>query len=174
MNFFDENNTKKIFELLEQCQGVSQMEVHHPEGDVFEHSLQVLKWAFRETDDIDLILAAMLHDIGKVEDFRCHEQIAVEKLKNHATVKTLWLVEHHMRIWHYLLGEMRRLSKCRYFADHPWLPELVQLARWDKLGRSKTIRINYDKEKIIERLNLKIEKHFGKVAKEVIKNNGNS
>ena len=160
MNFFTDENTKEIFGFLEKCQGIEQMECHHPEGDVFNHSLQVLNWAFKESDDIDLILAAMLHDIGKSENSKGHEQIAVEKLRDYASVKTLWLIEHHMRVWYYVLGEMRKHSSCQYLANHPWLPELIQLARWDKLGRTHNRQMKYDKGKIIERLNLKVDRHF--------------
>ena len=161
MNVFDENNTKELFGLLEACQGVKQMECHHPEGDVFVHSLQTLWWAFRESDDVDLILAAMLHDIGKAKETKGHEQVAVEMLYDYASPKTLWLIEQHMRFWHYVSGEMRRLEKCRYLGGHPWLPELVQLARWDKLARSPNKRVRYNRADIIERLNLVASKHFG-------------
>ncbi len=153
MNIFTAENTKEIFFFLERCKGVIQMEKYHPEGDVFVHTLQVLNWAFRETKDIDLILAAMLHDVGKFENSRGHEKIAVEWLQDYASVKTLWLVEHHMRVWYYLEGTMRKQSKCKYLMGHPWVVELFQLARWDNIGRNPKKNIKYNKEKIIEKLN---------------------
>ena len=149
-----------VFDIFETCKGVEQSEKHHPEGDVFNHSLQVLYHAFRETIDTDLILAAMMHDVGKVENSLGHEKIAVEKLTGFLSVKSLWLIEHHMKIWYYILGDMRKLSKVKELSEHPWLPELIQLARFDKLGRNPNRKIAYNRNDIIERLNRCIDKRF--------------
>ena len=59
---FDNTFMNPLFDLLEDCQGVKQNEEHHPEIYVLEHSLQVLRRAFRESIDTDLILAAMLRN----------------------------------------------------------------------------------------------------------------
>lgn len=149
-----------LFDFLEKCKGVTQIGIYHPEGDVFIHSLQVLYHAFKETNDTDLILAAMLHDIGKMENSLGHENIAVEMLNSYLSAKSLWLIENHMRIWYYILGDMKKLSKVKELADHPWLPELIQLARFDKMGRNPNRRIDYSQDDIIERLNLCVEKKF--------------
>ncbi len=149
------------FQALERCRGIPQIEKYHPEGDVFDHSLQVLCWAFRESYNTDLILAAMLHDVGKVMLFKGHAKKGIKILDDYLSTKTQWLIEQHMRIWHLLLGEMRRLGKVRELIEHPWLPDLILLARWDKMGRNPRRKVQYDKEKIIERLNICAEKHFG-------------
>ena len=62
---FNETIMEPFFWVLEQNEGVMQHLLYHPEGDVFIHSLQALYIAFRETNDTNLILAAMLHDVGK-------------------------------------------------------------------------------------------------------------
>lgn len=157
---FTEELMEPYFSALEKCRGVSQMDEYHPEGDVFNHTLQVLRWAFRESTDIDLILAAMLHDIGKVAGTKGHEQIAIEMLDEYLTAKTKWLIEQHMRIWHLILGEMRKASKVRELITHPLLPDLILLARWDKMGRISNIVMRYDKQNIIDRLNICVEKRF--------------
>ncbi len=163
MKIFTNGFMNPLFDLLEKCKGVEQMDEHHPEGDVFVHSLQVLKWAFKESIDTDLILAAMLHDIGKVENSLGHDKIAVEMLTGLVSVKTLWLIENHMRIWYLILGEMKRWKKVQDLVHHPWLPEMILLARWDKMGRNPNIRnINYDKQNIMDRLNKCAEMHFEK------------
>lgn len=160
MKIFSHEIMEPLFWILEETRGIKQMERHHPEGDVFTHSLQVMQIAFRETIDTDLILAAMLHDVGKVGHSRGHEKIGVELLDCHCSAKTLWLIEHHMRFWCLLLGEMKKHSKVEYLQNHPWLPALAMLARWDKMGRNPKRKILYDKEKIIDKLNLCAEKHF--------------
>jgi len=159
LTVFTEENTKEIFNILELCQGINQDPEWHPEGDVFNHSLQVVKLAFRESNDVDLILAAMLHDVGKSIESHGHEQIGCKLLDSYVSSKTLFLIENHMRIWNYLEGKMHKLSKCKFLASHPYLAELIQLARWDKKGRKKT-KVKYDKGKIIERLNKATGEHF--------------
>ena len=148
-----------IFQLLRNCEGVVQVPEYHPEGDVLNHSLQSIQIAFRETNDIDLILAALLHDIGKAVESHGHEQIGCEMLEGFASEKTLFLIKHHMRIWTYINGEMKKLSSCTFLAQHCWLPELVQLARFDKRAR-KIKQMTLDEGEIVQRLNTVIEHHF--------------
>lgn len=160
MKIFDGKIMEPLFWLLEETRGITQSEIYHPEGDVFTHSVQTMDNAFRETTDTDLILAAMLHDIGKIGNSRGHEKIALELLDCHCSTKTLWLIEHHMRIWYLILGKMRKRSKIKELIDHPWLPELIMLARWDKIGRNPNKKITYDRNKIVDRLNRCVERHF--------------
>lgn len=160
LTVFDYGMMDPLFWLLERTKGVTQDPDHHPEGDVFTHSLQMLKWAFRESIDTDLILAAMLHDIGKYENTLGHDKIGATWLEGCASTKTIWLVKNHMRIWYFLLGDMRKLGKVKDLAEHPWLPELVLLARWDKLARNPRARVDYDRDEIKERLNRCANDHF--------------
>jgi len=157
---FTEKFMEPYFQALERCRGIPQIDEYHPEGDIFDHSLQVLRWAFRESIDTDLILAAMLHDVGKTMMFKGHAKEGAEMLNDYLSAKTKWLIEQHMRIWHLLLGEMRRLGKVRELVEHLWLPDLILLARWDKMGRDPKRKVHYDKKKIIERLNECVMKHF--------------
>ena len=141
-----------LFQALENCRGVTQMDIHHPEGDVFVHSVQVLRKALRESTDIDLIFAAMLHDIGKSVNSLGHEQITCKMLNGFISPKTEWLILNHMRIWNFILGEMKKRSKVMELYEHEWLPDLIMLARWDKMGRVPSWIPKYDRTDIIERL----------------------
>ena len=160
MKIFNEEIMSPLFSILEKCKGVEQMEIHHPEGDVFKHSLQVLWWAFKESIDTDLILAAMLHDVGKAIISKGHEKECIPILEPFLSAKSLWLIENHMRIWTFVKGEMKKLSKVQKLASHPWLPELVYLARWDQLGRNARKKVTYDRQDIIDRLNKCVDIHF--------------
>lgn len=160
VNVFPDETLNRVFELLSRCKGVEQMEKHHPEGDVLIHSLQVFRWAVRETNDVDLALAALVHDVGKCERSNGHESIGCELLDGFVTVKVLFLIKNHMRIWTYIKGRMEKLSKCRWLSNHPWLSLLIQLARWDHKGRNPNMKVTYDKERIVEQLNNVAEKHF--------------
>jgi predicted HD phosphohydrolase len=160
MEVFTVDNTKMLFWFLEKCQGVEQSPKWHTEGDVFSHSIQVGSLAFKESTDIDLILAAYLHDVGKIVLSKGHDKIGCVFLCPYVSIKTLFLIEHHMRIWSYLKGEMKKFSKCQFLMNHPWLSELIQLARWDHMGRDPNRRLTYNKQKIIDKLNKCAEKHF--------------
>ena len=146
-----------MFELLEQCRGVPQMDIHHPEGDVLNHSLQVMEWAFRDTNDLDLIFAAMFHDVGKSIIRKGHEKESVEMMRPFATSRTLWLIDNHMRYWHLVLGETRRKQKINDLVRNPWFPDLAMLCRWDKMGRNPYKHVVFDKDRIIDRLNERSE-----------------
>lgn len=152
MKGHDEGSLAELLILLERGRGVGQASTWHPEGDVFQHSLQVLSWALRESEDLELILAAMLHDYGKIGGSAGHAERAAVELAGRLGEKSLWLIANHMRIWHLLLGEMRKVEKVRGLVGHPWLPELVLLARWDKLGRDPELRLPYERERLLAEL----------------------
>ena len=160
LEYFTEENMKPIFELLYACGGTEQMEEHHPEGDVLRHTFQVFKWAIRESVDLDLILAALLHDVGKATYSNHHEEDSVKMIEGFSSCKTVWLVKNHMRIWTYIKGEMRGLKKCLELANHPWLPELIQLARWDSKGRDPFKQCYFSNDEIMRILNQKAKEHF--------------
>lgn len=160
VNIFPDETLNKIFELLERCRGVEQMDKYHPEGDVLTHLIQTFRCATRETDDVDLALAALVHDVGKCERSKGHESIGCDLLEGYVSIKVLFLVKNHMRIRKYIDGEMHKFSKCLWLANHPWLPELIQLSRWDCKGRNPNRKIKFDINDIIERLNRVAEKHF--------------
>ncbi len=159
-----------LFKMVDRLKGVEQDLKRHPEGDVLTHTLQVLDFAFRETIDVDLILAAMLHDVGKYENSHEHVSLAVDWLKPYCSVKTIWLIYQHRRIADYLEGRMLGLGRCKDLVSHPWLMELIQLRRWDAAGRMPREMCNaigwvpkYDKMEIVDKLNKAAEKHFTNV-----------
>jgi hypothetical protein len=155
MNFI--NN--KLFEMLEATEHTVQREDHHPEIFVLNHSLQCFKIALRETEDIDLIIASLLHDIGKGVELYGHDAVGAEMIRDYVSAKTEWLVRQHMRVWDFLDGNMKRWGKVRELIEHPWLPELIHLSRIDKMGRKKRI-IKYNRDTISDGLNKKLKKRL--------------
>ena len=162
MKIYNEENTKIIFTFVERLKDIQQSEKWHPEGTVLQHTLQVVNWALKESDDVDLVLAALLHDVGKFSPKRGHAEIGAKYIEEFASVKTIWLVRNHMKATYYIEGQTRKLSKIKELVEHPWFPCLVQLYRWDKLGRKKDIQLVYNKLKIIDKLNKVVERHFPK------------
>lgn len=141
-----------LLDMTELLRDVIQRKDYHPELDAFNHSMQVVHHALRESNDIDLILAAMAHDIGKAINPIGHEDIAVGMLKGLVSEKTLWLIENHMRVRYFLNGEMRKLSKVQELASNQWFTSLILLNRWDNMGRNANFNSQYDRVKLLSRL----------------------
>lgn len=160
MDYFNEEYMEPLFEMLEKTRGVTQNPEYHPEVEVFNHSLQTMNWAFKEAQNIDLVFAAMLHDVGKAVNPYGHDVIGAELLKPHVSVKTMWFVRNHLRGWYYVSGEMRKHQKSIDLGNHPWFPELMQLCRWDKMGRNPYINPTYNKDAILVQFNKKADEYF--------------
>lgn len=157
---FTKIELKPVFDLLCKCEHIEQRIEYHPEIYVLDHLLQCFNHACRETKDLDLVLAALLHDVGKIEDSHGHEDYSVSMLSPYLSIKSLWLIENHIKVRHFIDGKTRKLSKINLLVKHPWFSELVHLARIDKLGRKPNVKVIYDEDKIISKLNYVIKSRY--------------
>jgi predicted HD phosphohydrolase len=152
---YDESTFGTLLDYVEMLKGVKAREDYHPEKDVMEHSIQTFNWAMKETDDMELIVAALVHDVGKSVEELGHEQIGAGLIHGLVSPKVHFLVENHTRIRYYYEGKTRQLKKVNYLAQHPFFTELVMLSRYDKLGRVANKTSPYSRELILDRLNKK-------------------
>ena len=121
--------------LLLPLENVKQRAEFHPEGDALYHSLQVFKLARDESPyDEELLLAALLHDVGKAIDRHDHVAAGLEALEGYVSPRTAWLIAHHMEA--NALGDgtlgarsRRRLERSDDFDD------LLTLSECDRTGR---------------------------------------
>ena len=82
--------------LLLPLDRVRQDRVHHPEGDVLYHSLQVFELAREQFPwDEEFLLAALLHDVGKGIDPLDHITAGLSVLQGYISDRTRWLIENH-------------------------------------------------------------------------------
>ena len=109
---------------------------HHPEGNVLKHTITVVNRAIKHNpDDIDLLLAAIFHDIGKdsthssnIKTKRIqhlgHEETSAELVKKHAKFilsmggkpsDVFYIVKHHMRMKNF---DIMKLSKKRKLTNY--------------------------------------------------------
>jgi len=160
MEVFTEEIMGPLFTILEKTRGVEQRADYHPEGDVFNHSLQTMYCAFNETIDTDVILAAMMHDVGKAIEKNGHAQIAYELLQPFLSAKSLWLIKHHMRIRLFLDGHMKKQSKREYLMENAWFTDLILLSRFDLMGRNPNKNMELDRDRITDRLNKYVDIKF--------------
>ncbi|MFH0770222.1 MAG: CCA tRNA nucleotidyltransferase [Candidatus Peregrinibacteria bacterium] len=134
---------------LYACKGVAQPADFHHEGDVWDHTMAILR-SFLEEHDIDVRLAALFHDCGKAQSFSLQERIrfdahaplsaelagaALERLQcpHKQRKKVEWLIEHHMMMGSFFSMPPERKAHWYY---HPWFHELLELMWLDIAGTS--------------------------------------
>jgi hypothetical protein len=117
---------------LEKVRGSA---VYHPEGDVLYHSLQVFELA-REARpyDVELLQAALLHDIGKGLDPGNHVEAALEALDGLISDRTRFLIEHHMDAHAYRQGTLGARLR-RHLEASADFEDLLLLEECDSKGR---------------------------------------
>jgi hypothetical protein len=127
--------------LLLPLEEVRQNPVHHPEGDVLFHSLQVFELARDERPyDEEFLLAALLHDIGKGIDRSDHVAAGLSTLEGLITDRTRFFIEHHMNAHMYRAGTL--LPKLRrQLETSPDFDDLMLLRRLDDEGRVPGARV---------------------------------
>ena len=63
--------------------------------DRYQHSLQTASRALRDGAEEEMVVAALLHDIGDTIAPDNHSQVAADILKPYIGEKTYWIVAHH-------------------------------------------------------------------------------
>ena len=134
------NNRDYLLDLLHALDGITQSPKYHPESDALFHSLQVFEWAYRESDDPELWLAALFHDVGKSVDSKSHCEIGAEMLSNIFTERAVWLIAHHLDLMKSPQMTRKRL------ANSNKLKELSLLRRWDMAGREPDVEVRQPEE----------------------------
>ena len=155
---------KKLFPELYALKGLMQGTKYHPEGDVFEHTMQVLDAAAlldygSDQEKLVVMYAALCHDLGKVlvktkregvkVHFYGHEQKGLKPTKNllrHITFekklidRVLPLVKYHMAPVEFVKEGAKAPAYKRLankLAPYGNLQMLALLACADILGRNK-------------------------------------
>lgn len=152
--------------LQQQIEAVTQYEGHHPEIYLKEHMRQVFNLAQIVGHPV-LMVAALLHDLGKIDTQRRYYHPKLKKMVNcfigHERYVPIYLrryihlfrdilpadgsvydvgfvCKHHMRIHQYLSGEMKDFKKRLQLEVHPCFDLLVKFAELDKLGRQPLVK----------------------------------
>lgn len=127
--------------LLAPLEHVQQNPQQHPEGDVLYHSLQVFTLAREELPyDEELLLAALLHDVGKAIDPLEHVQAGLAALSGFITERTAWLIENHPLGQAIHEGTIGARARRRLAADESF-DELVLLSHCDREGRQRGMEV---------------------------------
>lgn len=105
--------------------------------DRFEHSLQTATRALRDGADAEMIVCALLHDIG--DDFApCnHGEVAAAILRPYVSPENAWMIEHHEVFlgYHFYQFLGRDRHERNKFKDHPAFEQAIIFCdRWDQLS----------------------------------------
>lgn len=164
---------QKPFIMLRKLKETAQSPVHHPEGNVWNHTMLVVdeaaKVRSKSKDSKCFMWAALLHDIGKPDTTKVrkgkitaydHDIVGAELaeeflrcfiLKEEFIQKVVVLIRWHMQIL-YVIKDMpfSRMEEMKGQVD---LHELAMLGLCDRLGR-----MNADPRKEEENISLFLDK----------------
>jgi predicted HD phosphohydrolase len=103
--------------------------------DRLEHSLQCATRAYHDGASEELVVAALLHDIGDLLAPHNHGEIAAAMLQPYVSDETYWIVKHHgvFQAYYYAhhLGGDRHARDA--FRGHPHFTATVNFChRWDQ------------------------------------------
>ena len=103
--------------------------------DRLEHSLQSATRAYRDGADEEMVVAALLHDIGDLLAPHNHSEMAAAVLRPYVSERTYWVVRQHGLFQSYYYAHHTggdRNARDRYI-DHPWYQDAVDFChRWDQ------------------------------------------
>ncbi|HKD54219.1 MAG TPA: HD domain-containing protein [Steroidobacteraceae bacterium] len=100
-----------------------------------QHSLQAATRALRDAADEELVVAALLHDIGDELAPYNHSELAAAILRPYVRPEVTWIVAQHGLFQnyyyvHYFGGDRNARERLR---DHPWYAACVHFcAAWDQ------------------------------------------
>lgn len=93
----------------------------------YEHSLQTATRAYRNQESEEMIVAALIHDIGGTLAPYNHGNLAAAMLKPYVSEKVCWVVKHHDIFMKYYWGHFRGLNRDEreQYRDYPYYQATV-------------------------------------------------
>ncbi len=93
----------------------------------YQHCLQSATRAYNDDADEEMVVAALLHDIGDIVSPYNHGELAAAILKPYVSERVHWIVTNHCIFQgyyynHYLGGDRNARDR---FKDHPWYDDCV-------------------------------------------------
>ena len=103
--------------------------------DRFQHSLQSATRAFRDGAEEEMVVAALLHDIGDTISPENHSELGASVLQPYVSAKTHWIIKHHgvfqgYYYFHHMGGDRDARER---FRGHPMFEPCADFChRWDQ------------------------------------------
>lgn len=93
----------------------------------YEHSLQSATLAYRDGADEEMVVAALLHDIGDILSPYNHSEAAAALLKPYVSERVHWIIKHHGLFqgyyYNHFLGGDRNARDMH--KDHPFYQDCI-------------------------------------------------
>lgn len=172
----DMNQLSFWFKEVDDLIGIKQSKVHHPEGDVFTHTMMVLDEAAmlrkNAKNQLSFMLAALCHDFGKITTTKLkkgkltaynHEvesellaKIFLNRLTNKIILKkeVLNLVKLHMKP-NQMYNSAKKKSMMNLWDSAIYPEDLILLSKADSLGRG----IKKDYTEVENNLNISLNEY---------------
>ena len=103
--------------------------------DRLEHSLQCASRAYRDGADEEMVVVALLHDVGDLLSPHNHSELAAAVLRPYVSERAYWIVRHHGLFQSYYYAHHTggdRHARDAY-REHPWYQDAVDFChRWDQ------------------------------------------
>ena len=102
-----------------------------------EHSLQSATRAEADRADIELIVGALIHDLGDDLAPLNHSQLAATIIRPYVRAEVAWIIEHHGVFQMHYYGEAMGVDKNArdLYRDHAWFDSCEQFCRdWDQVA----------------------------------------
>jgi predicted HD phosphohydrolase len=92
-----------------------------------EHSLQSATHAYNAGEPEEMVVAALLHDIGDELAPASHSEMAASILRPYVSEKTYWIVKHHglFQTYYYNHHHGKDRNIRDQFKDHEWYRDCV-------------------------------------------------
>ena len=101
----------------------------------YHHSLQTATRALRDSADIELVVAALVHDIGDDLAPHSHSEIAAAILRPYVRSEVTWIVAQHglFQSYYYAHHYGKDRNGRDRFRDHPWFQTCADFCeKWDQ------------------------------------------
>ena len=102
-----------------------------------EHSLQSATRAERDGADIELIVGALIHDLGDDLAPLNHSQLAAAIIRPYVRTEVAWIIEHHGILQLYYYGDAMGMDKNvrEIYRGHKWFDSCEKFCeRWDQMS----------------------------------------
>jgi predicted HD phosphohydrolase len=100
-----------------------------------EHSLQCATRAEADGADVEMVVAALVHDIGDELAPENHSQLAAAIVRPYVRAEVTWVVTMHGLFQQYYYGHHTGIDRHARdaYRDHPWYESCVTFCeRWDQ------------------------------------------
>ena len=102
-----------------------------------EHSLQSATRAERDSADIEMIVGALIHDLGDDLAPSNHSQLASAIIRPYVRSEVAWIIEHHGIFQLYYYGDATGVDRNarEIYRGHKWFDSCEKFCeRWDQMS----------------------------------------